>query len=204
MHTNNLLFFFMLGSIQLFGSGNPNQLDRPEGFWHEVGKYFTEKAPILKPLFQPTHPESQRASWNTGYIAELIPTGTNIGFLMTAYSHKNTAPIASMTLAFAGIVSALSHAIPYQILNTADKIAAVASVFGVMYDTQLYKLEVLKQTLSNPLAAGLLAVTGIAYIADISIPRSNMQRKDEYKYLHGLWHILAALLAHTTLHLNQK
>lgn len=206
MNTTKLssCFFLAFYSISFFAADNQNQLPRPEGFWHKLGKQFTEKTPALDPLFKPTYPESQREPWNTGYIAEPIATVTNAGLLATAYAHRNTAPVASATLATAGIISAVSHAVPYNILNIFDKIAAAASVLGVIYDAQLYKIQVLKNTLSNPLASGLLVATGLVYGIDTYLPRSGIQRKDEHKYLHGLWHILAALLADTALRLNQK
>ncbi len=37
---------------------------------------------------------------------------------------------------------------------------------------------------------------------DLRIPRSTIQRQDWHKYIHGVWHILAALLADTALTLN--
>ena len=205
MNIHNVYFSLIMAcGTSLFCSETTisTQLPRPEGFWHKVGNYITSKAPILKPVFQLAYPESQREAWSTGIIAEPVATVTNIGLLATAYAHKDAAPVASAALATAGIVSAISHAIPYNILNIADKIAAAGSVLGVIYDAQLYKPETLKKTLRNPLAAGLLAATGLIYGIDTYLPRSGMERKEEHKYVHGLWHILAALLADTALRLN--
>lgn len=202
MNIRNFWIFFSLIMLQTFSFQVHTQLPRPEGFWHKVGNYITSTTPFLGPIFKLAYPESQREPWSTGLIAEPVATVTNAGLLAAAYAHKDTAPVASATLATAGIISAISHAVPYNILNIADKIAAASSVLGVIYDAKLYKPEVLKKTLSNPVAAGLLATTGVVYGLDTYIPRSGIERKDYHKYLHGAWHILAALLAHTSLKLN--
>lgn len=188
-------------AITLFCSETPsNTLGRPEGFWHKVKDYFS--ATVIAPLFTLTYPESQRESWGTGLVAEPIATITNAGFLATAYKHRKTAPLSSAALATAGIVSAISHAVPYHIFNIADKIAATSSVAAVIYDTKLYKPDILKKTLKDPLAASLLAGSILSYVVDIYLPRSGLPRKEEYSYIHGVWHILAALLANTALDLN--
>jgi hypothetical protein len=191
----------LLGVNTLFTTETPNNtLPRPEGFWHKVKDYFSASA--AAPLFALTYPESQREAWSTGLVAEPLATVTNAGLLATAYAHRKTAPLASAALATAGIVSAVSHAVPYNILNIADKIAAASSVAAVIYDSKLYKLDILKKTLSNPFASGLLATTGLIYGIDTYLPRSGIQRKEEHSYIHAAWHIIAALLAHTALTLN--
>jgi len=149
-----------------------------------------------------TKPESQRENWSTGYIAEPIATVTNIGFPLVAYKHRTTAPTSAMALTTAGIMSAISHAVPFDTFNALDKIAAAGSVLAVIKDAQLYKPANLIKTLKNPIAAGLLVTTGLVYGIDILIPRSTLERQDWHKYIHGAWHMLAALLADTALKLN--
>jgi len=189
-------------AFSAYSQQTTNTLARPEGLWHDVKNYFSST--IFAPLFTLTYPESQRENWSTGLVAEPLATITNAGLFAAAYIHRESAPLSSAALAAAGIASALSHAIPYQILNTIDKIAAAGSVLAVAYDAKLYNLEVLKKTLKNPFLAALLATTGLVYTADVYIPRSNIQRKKEHAYIHAVWHILAALLAHTTLKINTQ
>lgn len=189
----NIYFFLanVLLCISMISHTDNGALARPKTPWHAFD-------------FELTKPESQREAWQTGLVAEPIATYTNAGFFGVAYAHRKTAPLSAIALTAAGLASAISHAIPYNVLNIIDKIAAAMSVAAVAYDSKLYKPEVLKENLKNPLLTSLLLATGATYILDIFIPRSGWERKPEHAYLHGLWHILAATLAHTTLQLNQS
>lgn len=149
-----------------------------------------------------TKPESQREHWSTGYIAEPVATITNIGFPLVAYKHRKTAPTSAIALTAAGLMSAISHAVPFDTFNVLDKIAAAGSVLAVIKDAKLYKPANLIKTLKNPIAASLLATTGLVYAIDVYIPRSTIRRQEWHKYIHGAWHVLAALLADTALTLN--
>lgn len=212
-----LITILLLYTVTILCSETPNTTTLNGTTWWDTINYVTE---LINPTQKQTtnllkrdtfysksplklaKPESQRENWSTGFIAEPVATVTNIGFPLVAYRHRTTAPTSAMALTAAGLMSAISHAIPLDVFNVLDKIAAAGSVLAVIKDAQLYKPANLIKTLKNPIAASLLATTGLVYLIDLRIPRSTIERQDWHKYIHGVWHILAALLADTALTLN--
>lgn len=199
----------MFFTITLFSFINiyaaENTLKRPAGYWTaKEENIFTRR----------TEPGSQRENWyeHTPYIAETFATISNAGFFMVANSVKQSYPLSAAALTLAGSLSAISHAVPYQSLNYADTIGAIASVAAITYDAKLYQPDNLVRALTSPMKVLALLATGAVYLADVYIARSEeivkkskfpesmiVTRKGEHKWMHVLWHILAASTAHALL-----
>ncbi|HLW72796.1 MAG TPA: hypothetical protein VKR54_01990 [Candidatus Babeliales bacterium] len=197
----SIICFTTITNNNLLAMNNENTLVRDiQGYWTPNVKSYLTTA---------TSPDHQREDWytQTKYIAEPWCAISNIGFLITAHSLKNSHPASSAALAFAGSASAISHVIPYHSLNILDRIGAWTAMTTVAYDAKLYKMASLSAALKNPMVLTSLLATGVTVLTDHYVAHSKyfveksngrisstgiIERKSEHKWIHVLWHILAA------------
>lgn len=112
----------------------------------------------------------------SNYVAEFFCALSSLGFFASAFIYKDYLTLA---LAFFAI---LSHAVPLQILNNCDKIAAIAKTVHI---ATYYSL-----LLKNPDFIALGMLTAALGIAEFSVGR---KYKEFFNgSLHSAWHLATA------------
>jgi len=213
-----LILLTTTSNVVLAMNKENNTLARPDGFW-------TPKNESI--LTEKTSPDHQREDWYqvTNYIAEPWCAISNAGFFITAHVLKNSHPLSAAALTFAGSASAVSHAIPYHSLNVVDRVGAWTAMATVAYDAEIYKMASLSAVLKNPLVLTSLLATGATVLTDHCIAHNEkiiknismftlvndiatlinntqpitIKRKSSHKWIHVLWHFLAAWTVYVVL-----
>lgn len=143
-----------------------------------------------------TPPISQREVWFqvTPWIAEFWCCLSNVGFLWVAYRHKE------FGIAFAGIASILSHAIPWEPLLWIDKIGVVIAIGSIVFRFSRQKSPSVRKKTERrskikKLAYSACLLLGMNFI-DMYLSRNQRNLRP---YPHVIWHCGAAFLSHLVL-----
>lgn len=190
-----LVVLFIANFSFVFGS-QEHQLTRRSGSWTSQEDFKTKK-----PLYKVINECEQREDWyaRTPHVAELWCTLTSLPIVFVAGKYMLEKPIGASGLMYAGLASAVSHAIPRDWLHKNDHTGAFTSIPAMAYDCNLLSVARLVAVAHNPVILACAVATGSLYVVDVAVAHAEKLKLYRRKWqtpLHCSWHLSVALLAY--------